>query len=121
MTIPQVPGVEITTINEGQGTREVKSGDNIQVHYKGTLTNNKEFDQSYNRGSTFDFQVGKGSVIKGWDQGLIGMKIGEKRKLVISPEMAYGNRAVGGDLIPANSTLIFETELIGIKGVTPGQ
>jgi FK506-binding protein 2 len=83
------------------------------VHYKGTLTNGKKFDASYDRGDPLSFTVGQGQVIKGWDEGLLGMKIGEKRKLTIQPGLAYGNRAVGG-VIPANSVLIFETELVKI-------
>ena len=91
------------------------TGDSIDVHYRGTLTSGKEFDNSYDRGTPLNFTVGEGRVIKGWDDGLIGMKVGEKRKLTIPPELAYGDRAVGGDLIPANSTLIFVTELQKIK------
>jgi FK506-binding protein 2 len=90
------------------------------VHYKGTLTNGTKFDASYDRGEPLNFTVGQGQVIRGWDEGLIGMKIGEKRKLTIAPELAYGSRGVGG-VIPPNSTLIFETELVAIKGVTKGQ
>jgi FK506-binding protein 2 len=84
------------------------------VHYKGTLTNGNKFDSSYDRGDPLNFTVGRGQVIKGWDEGLLGMKIGEKRKLVIAPELAYGSQAVGG-VIPANSTLVFETELVRIN------
>ncbi|KAK3328299.1 peptidyl-prolyl cis-trans isomerase fkr-2 [Cercophora scortea] len=120
MTIPELAGLQIEVLAEGQGTRETKRGDNIDVHYKGTLTNGKKFDASYDRGDPLNFTAGKGQVIKGWDEGLLGMKIGEKRKLTISPDLAYGNRAVGG-VIPANSTLIFETELVAIKGVKPGE
>jgi FKBP-type peptidyl-prolyl cis-trans isomerases 1 len=96
------------------------SGDNIDVHYKGTLTDGTKFDSSYDRGTPLNFTVGAGQVIKGWDEGLLGMKIGEKRKLTIAPHLAYGSRGVGG-VIPPNATLIFETELVGIKGVAPGQ
>jgi FK506-binding protein 2 len=85
------------------------------VHYKGTLTSGKVFDSSYNRSEPLEFTVGQGQVIQGWDKGLLGMKVGEKRKLTIPPQLAYGNKAVGGDLIPANSTLIFETELVKIN------
>ncbi len=91
-----------------------KIGDNIDVHYNGTLINGTKFDSSYDRGSPLNFTVGQGQVIKGWDEGLLGMKVGEKRKLTIQPHLAYGNRAVGG-VIPANSVLIFETELVKIK------
>jgi len=96
--------------------RKTKKGDKISVHYKGTLqADGSEFDQSYKRGSPLDFVVGKGSVIKGWDDNLLGMCIGEKRTLTIPPEFGYGDRAMGP--IPAGSTLIFETELMGIAGV----
>ncbi|KAI9785575.1 MAG: Peptidyl-prolyl cis-trans isomerase fpr2 [Peltula sp. TS41687] len=93
-------------------------GSNIfQVHYRGTLASDgSEFDASYNRGSPLTFTVGKGQVIKGWDDNLLDMCVGEKRRLTIPPKFGYGNQAMGP--IPAGSTLIFETELMGIKGVT---
>ncbi|EGS17503.1 uncharacterized protein CTHT_0068320 [Thermochaetoides thermophila DSM 1495] len=120
MTIPQLEGLQIEVKAEGKGTRETQRGDNIDVHYKGTLTDGTKFDSSYDRGTPLNFTVGAGQVIKGWDEGLLGMKIGEKRKLTIAPHLAYGSRGVGG-VIPPNATLIFETELVGIKGVAPGQ
>ncbi|KAI2465173.1 hypothetical protein F4781DRAFT_410423 [Annulohypoxylon bovei var. microspora] len=96
--------------------RKTQKGDNIQVHYRGTLASNgNKFDASYDRGTPFSFNLGGGQVIKGWDQGLLDMCIGEKRTLTVPPEYGYGNRAVGP--IPAGSTLVFETELMGIKGV----
>lgn len=91
-------------------------GDKVEMHYRGTLeADGSEFDASYNRGQPLSFHVGKGQVIKGWDQGLLDMCIGEKRKLTIQPEYGYGSRGMGP--IPANSVLIFETELVGIAGV----
>lgn len=91
---------------------EAKSGDTVTVHYVGTLTNGTIFDASRNRGDTgFTFVLGRGEVIKGWDQGVLGMKVGGTRKLTIPSDLAYGNRAVGG-VIPANATLIFEVELL---------
>jgi FKBP-type peptidyl-prolyl cis-trans isomerase len=87
----------------------------VVVHYTGWLTNGTKFDSSVDRGEPFEFQIGVGQVIKGWDQGVFTMKVGGKRKLTIPPELAYGNREVGGGLIPANSTLIFEVELLGLK------
>ncbi|KAI9703450.1 MAG: Peptidyl-prolyl cis-trans isomerase fpr2 [Bogoriella megaspora] len=97
--------------------RKSKSGDKIEAHYRGTLeSDGSEFDASYNRGQPLSFNLGKGMVIKGWDEGLLDMCIGEKRKLTIQPEWAYGSRAMGP--IPANSVLIFETELVSIAGVT---
>ncbi len=84
------------------------------MHYTGTLTSGKKFDSSYDRRDPLSFQVGKGQVIQGWDTGLLGMKVGEKRKLTIAPQLAYGNQNIGQGLIPPNSTLIFETELVKI-------
>ncbi|KAI0517079.1 hypothetical protein F5B22DRAFT_125552 [Xylaria bambusicola] len=96
--------------------RQTKKGDTIEVHYRGTLASNgNKFDASYDRGTPFVFPLGAGRVIKGWDEGLLDMCIGEKRTLTVPPEMGYGNRGMGP--IPAGSTLVFETELIGIKGV----
>ncbi|KAI0890968.1 hypothetical protein F4806DRAFT_489771 [Annulohypoxylon nitens] len=96
--------------------RKTQKGDIIQVHYRGTLASNgNKFDASYDRGTPFSFTLGGGQVIKGWDQGLLDMCIGEKRTLTVPPDFGYGNRAVGP--IPAGSTLVFETELMGIRGV----
>lgn len=90
---------------------EAKKGDRITVHYKGTLTNGKEFDSSYTK-QPFTFTLGSGEVIKGWDEGIVGMKVGGKRKLIIPPDLAYGNKQQGN--IPPNSTLIFEVELLKV-------
>lgn len=90
------------------------TGDTIDVHYRGTLTNGNKFDSSYDRNAPLTFKVGGGMVIKGWDEGLLGMKVGEKRKLTISPALGYGAGGVSG-VIPPNATLIFETELVNIK------
>jgi len=110
-------GLEIEYLSPGiECSRKSAKGDNIEVHYRGTLQETgKEFDSSYSRGSPLPFQLGAGRVIKGWDEGLVDMCIGEKRRLTIPPDMGYGARAVGP--IPGNSVLIFETELMGIKGV----
>jgi len=109
--------VEVTKAVECD--RKTKKGDTISVHYRGNLEEDgkvgKEFDASYNRGQPLSFEVGKGRVIKGWDDNLLDMCIGEKRTLTIPPEFGYGDRAMGP--IPAGSTLIFETELMGIQGV----
>ncbi|KAF2658522.1 hypothetical protein K491DRAFT_592788 [Lophiostoma macrostomum CBS 122681] len=97
--------------------RKSVAGDKVNVHYRGTLqSDGSEFDASYNRGQPLSFTVGQGQVIKGWDQGLLDMCPGEKRKLTIQPDWAYGSRGVGP--IPANSVLIFETELVSIDGVS---
>jgi FKBP-type peptidyl-prolyl cis-trans isomerase len=89
-------------------------GDTVWVHYTGRLTDGKKFDSSLDRGEPIDFKLGEGSVIKGWEQGIVGMLIGEKRKLTIPPELGYGSKTVGGGAIPPNSTLIFEVELVGL-------
>jgi FKBP-type peptidyl-prolyl cis-trans isomerase len=104
----------IEDIMVGNGA-EAKPGHTVSVHYTGWLTTGKKFDSSVDRGEPFGFKLGGGQVIQGWDQGVAGMKIGGKRKLTIPPHLAYGSRAVGGDLIPANSTLVFEVELLGLK------
>ena len=109
----EIQGMKIEILKEGAGI-EVKNGDTVLAHYTGTLENGVKFDSSVDRGTPFSFKLGAGQVIKGWDLGILGMKVGEKRKLTIPPELAYGSSAVGG-VIPANSTLIFEVELIGIS------
>lgn len=105
---------QVTTeiLKEGSGN-EAKSGDTITVHYTGTLVDGTKFDSSYDRNEPFTFTIDSGQVIKGWDKGCIGMKVGEKRKLTIPPELGYGSQPQGN--IPANSTLIFEIELLEIK------
>lgn len=104
----------IEDISVGTGDSPAK-GQTVVVHYTGWLTNGTKFDSSVDRGEPFEFQIGVGQVIKGWDQGVLSMKIGGKRKLTIPPELAYGDRNVGNGLIPPNSTLIFEVELLDLK------
>ncbi len=106
-------GLSITDLVEGTGA-EATAGKRVSVNYSGTLENGKEFDSSYGRGP-FSFALGAGQVIKGWDEGVAGMKVGGKRKLIIPPELGYGSRNIGGGLIPPNSTLIFEVELLDIN------
>jgi protein-disulfide isomerase len=110
---PISPALGIVDLTVGTG-RVAKSGDTAVVHYVGTLPNGTEFDSSRKRGETFNFQIGAGRVIKGWDQGLPGMKIGGRRKLTIPPELAYGDRGVSPK-IPPNATLLFEVELIDLR------
>jgi FKBP-type peptidyl-prolyl cis-trans isomerase len=89
-------------------------GDTVTVNYVGTLTNGTKFDSSYDRGQPYVFQVGAGRVIAGWDQGIPGMKVGGKRRLTIPPSLGYGNQVAGP--IPANSTLVFDVDLVSIAG-----
>lgn len=102
----------IDDVKIGTGA-EVKAGDTVSVHYIGTLQNGQEFDNSHKRGQAFEFTVGGGQVIKGWDQGLVGMQIGGERILVIPPDMAYGDQGIGP--IPGGATLVFAIELLEIK------
>ncbi|GKZ82191.1 peptidyl-prolyl cis-trans isomerase fpr2 [Aspergillus niger] len=107
-------GIEVTHAVEC--TRKTQNGDTVSMHYRGKLASDgSEFDASYNRGTPLKFKLGSGRVIKGWDQGLQDMCIGEKRTLTIPPELGYGDRGIGP--IPGGATLIFETELVGIQGV----
>ena len=105
--------LKIETIKEGAGD-EAKAGKMVTVHYVGTLMNGNKFDSSRDRNEGFSFALGRGQVIKGWDEGVAGMKIGEVRKLTIPPEMGYG---AGGfpPVIPPNSTLVFEVELLSVR------
>lgn len=110
---PAAPG-QLEIIDDVVGTgAEAVPGKTVVVHYTGTLTNGTKFDSSRDRGTPFEFVLGSGQVIRGWDEGVKGMKVGGKRRLVIPPEMAYGAQAVGP--IPANSTLLFEVELLQVK------
>ncbi|MFO0956625.1 MAG: FKBP-type peptidyl-prolyl cis-trans isomerase [Isosphaeraceae bacterium] len=103
---------QIEDLQVGEGP-EAKAGDRVSVHYVGTLTNGKKFDSSRDRGQPFQFQLGRGQVISGWDNGVAGMQVGGKRNLTIPPEEGYGSRGAGG-VIPPNATLLFEVELLKI-------
>jgi FKBP-type peptidyl-prolyl cis-trans isomerase len=105
--------LKIETLKAGSGA-EAKSGNNVTVHYVGTLTDGKKFDSSRDRGKGFSFPLGGGRVIKGWDQGVAGMKVGEVRKLTIPPELGYGASGFP-PVIPPDSTLVFEVELLSVS------
>ncbi len=111
--ITTIQGMKIETTKEGSGV-EIKNGQTAVVHYTGKLTNGTIFDSSVTRGTPFEFPLGAGMVIKGWDLGVLGMKVGEKRMLTIPADLGYGERGAGS-AIPPNATLVFEVELIGIK------
>jgi FKBP-type peptidyl-prolyl cis-trans isomerase FkpA len=104
--------LQIQELAPGNGA-EAKTGNTVTVHYTGTLTNGQKFDSSHDRGKGFTFKLGAGNVIKGWDQGVPGMKVGGKRKLTIPADLAYGARGFP-PVIPPNSTLVFEVELLSV-------
>jgi FKBP-type peptidyl-prolyl cis-trans isomerase len=104
----------IEVLKQGAGPQAAKAGDTVTVHYVGTLTDGKKFDSSRDRGEGFTFKLGAGKVIKGWDQGVAGLKVGDVVKLTIPPDLAYGARGFP-PVIPPNSTLVFEVELLAIR------
>ncbi|HEY0284365.1 MAG TPA: FKBP-type peptidyl-prolyl cis-trans isomerase [Vicinamibacterales bacterium] len=112
-TITTASGLVYEDIEAGTGT-EARGGQKAKVHYTGWLKNGQKFDSSKDRDEPFEFLLGAGQVIKGWDEGVVGMKVGGKRKLTIPPGLGYGARGAGG-VIPPNAELIFEVELLGVK------
>lgn len=105
-------GIEDVRVGTGA---EAVAGKTVSVHYTGTLTNGKKFDASHDRGKPFEFPLGAGRVIKGWDQGVAGMRVGGIRKLTIPAHLGYGDRGVGNGLIPGGATLLFEVELLDVR------
>jgi peptidylprolyl isomerase len=114
-TIETASGLGYVEITEGVGAQP-KAGDSVHVHYTGWLQNGQKFDSSHDRGEPLEFSIGRGQVIKGWDEGVGTMRVGGKRKLIIPAHLGYGPRGAGG-VIPPNATLIFEVELVGIRAV----
>jgi FKBP-type peptidyl-prolyl cis-trans isomerase FkpA len=105
--------VKVEELVVGTGAEAIK-GKTVSVHYTGWLTDGTKFDSSKDRDQPFQFPLGRGHVIQGWDQGVQGMKVGGKRKLTIPPELGYGAEGAGG-VIPPNATLVFEVELLGVR------
>ena len=103
--------IEDLTVGSGD---TATAGQSVSVHYTGWLTDGQKFDSSLDRNDPFEFRLGAGQVIPGWDQGVAGMQVGGKRKLTIPPELGYGSRGAGG-VIPPNATLVFEVELLAVR------
>jgi len=107
-------GVTIDTLTPGDGKTFPKKGQTVVVHYTGTLQNGTKFDSSRDKGKPFEFRIGEGQVIKGWDEGVAQMSVGQRANLTCTPDYGYGSKGAGG-VIPPNATLIFDVELIRLK------
>jgi FKBP-type peptidyl-prolyl cis-trans isomerase len=112
-TITTASGLKYQVLKVGNGA-VATAGQTVTVHYTGWLTDGTKFDSSVDRGQPFQFTLGAGQVIKGWDEGVAGMKVGEQRTLTIPPDLGYGDRGAGG-VIPPNATLVFDVELLGVQ------
>lgn len=106
-------GLKYEDITQGEGTK-AEAGKHVSVHYTGWLENGSKFDSSLDRHEPFSFALGRGQVIRGWDEGVAGMQVGGTRRLTIPPQLGYGSRGAGG-VIPPNATLIFEVELLDVQ------
>ena len=113
-SVTTASGLEYVDLVVGTGAQPA-AGQTVSVHYTGWLTDGRKFDSSLDRGQPLVFPVGRGRVIKGWDEGVGSMKVGGKRKLTIPPHLGYGASGAGG-VIPPNATLVFEVELLGVQG-----
>lgn len=111
--MPTPSGLEYIEVQVGAGAA-ASAGQQVSVHYTGWLTNGTKFDSSVDRGQPFQFALGRGQVIRGWDEGVAGMRVGGKRRLIIPPNLGYGASGAGG-VIPPNATLIFDVELLGVR------
>ena len=107
------PGLQIEKLADGSGATP-KTGETVVVHYTGWLLDGTKFDSSVDRGKPFEFVLGRGQVIQGWDEGVAAMRVGDKARLTLPPDLAYGPRGAGG-VIPPNATLVFEVELLDIR------
>lgn len=110
---PTPNGLQFIEVVPGTGD-EARAGQQVTVHYTGWLTNGTKFDSSRDRGDPFAFALGRGQVIRGWDEGVAGMRVGGQRRLIIPPDLGYGARGAGG-VIPPNATLIFDVELLKVQ------